>query len=210
MIYFDIETKTNEEVIKFIPDPSPPGHYKKPETIAKYVEEKRAEKIEKAALDADFGKIVAIGIKEDNGDPYSLLVGEEIAEDNVLTEADAISWFWALFNHHRRVCCGYNIIGFDLPYLLRRSFDLGIFVPAIPNLSKYQTHPTLDLMNVLYNWGQPRGLKFVCERYGIENPLPDLDGSMVKDMDAATLKAYVENDVMLVSRLWNKMLGIYF
>jgi hypothetical protein len=106
--------------------------------------------------------------------------------------------------------CGYNIIGFDLPYIMRRSFDLGIKPTIIPNLAKYRSLPTLDLMMVLYNWSGFKGLKFVAQRYGLHNPLPDLDGSQVKNMDSATLKAYVENDVNLVYQLFKKMKGIYF
>ena len=106
--------------------------------------------------------------------------------------------------------CGYNIIGFDLPYLMRRSFALGIKPPMVPDLRRYQTHPTLDLMMVLYNWQNFKGLKFVAQRYGLINPLPDLDGSQVKDMDPDTLRAYVENDVNLVYQLYKRMQGVYF
>jgi hypothetical protein len=80
----------------------------------------------------------------------------------------------------------------------------------LPRLAKYQTYPTIDLMGVLYNWGQAKGLKWVCKRYGIENPLPDLDGSKVKDMDQETLIKYSINDVKLIVDLYKKMDGIYF
>jgi len=57
---------------------------------------------------------------------------------------------------------------------------------------------------------QAKGLKWVCKRYGIDNPLPDLDGSMVQDMDIETLRAYAANDVKLVQALYKKMSGVYF
>jgi hypothetical protein len=65
-------------------------------------------------------------------------------------------------------------------------------------------------MGILYNWGQAKGLKWVCKRYGIDNPLPDLDGSMVNGMDIETLRAYSANEVRLVQQLYKKMSGIYF
>jgi len=77
-------------------------------------------------------------------------------------------------------------------------------------MAKYRTEPTIDLMGILYNWGQAKSLKWVCKRYGINNPLPDLDGSKVKDMDAETLRAYSANDVYLVVQLYEKMQGVYF
>jgi len=48
---------------------------------------------------------------------------------------------------------------------MRRSFALGIKSSIIPNLAKYRTSPTLDLMMVLYNWGRAKSLKWVCRRY---------------------------------------------
>lgn len=204
MLFFDIETKANEKALEFLEEPSPPSNYKNPETIAKFIEEKTAEQIERAALDADYGKVVAIGVKIDDGEISSRLVVDGT------TESDIIRWFWKLFMENRGQCCGYNIIGFDLPYLMRRSFDLNITIPHKPDLRRYQNYPTCDLMGVLYNWNTPRGLKWVCERYGIENPLPDIDGSQVKDMTPQMLKAYVENDVELVYKLYSRMSGVYF
>jgi hypothetical protein len=48
-------------------------------------------------------------------------------------------------------------------------------------------------MAILYNWRTARGLKWVCKRYGIDNPLPDLDGSKVAEMDRETLRKYLDN-----------------
>ncbi|MBN1874244.1 MAG: hypothetical protein JXA33_08430, partial [Anaerolineae bacterium] len=109
--------------------------------------------------------------------------------------------------------CGYNIIGFDFPVIMRRAFALdakpaGVFNKVV--LAKYRTDPILDLMGVLYNWDKARGLKWVCKRYGIPNPLPDLNGSMAAEMDRDTLRKYVGNDVNMTFRLYRKMQGVYF
>lgn len=205
ILFFDIETEANEEALKFIPEPTAPGNYKDEEKIASYITEKKAEQVEKAALDADYGKIIAIGVQF-NDTRDAVLLGD----DGYNTEKDLIGSFWSLFYEARGMCCGYNIIGFDLPYLMRRSFDLGIKIQSQPVLAKYRTNPTLDLMGVLYNWGTAKSLKFVAERYGIPNPLPELDGSQVAGMDSDTLRKYVMNDVDMVVALYNKMRGIYF
>jgi 3'-5' exonuclease len=207
MLFFDIETQASADALQWMPDPQAPSNYKDEAKIAAYVAEKRQEQIDKAALDADFGEIVAIGVKQgDNNLPLSFLA----SDFGKMGEHALIDTFWQMYRNHNGKCCGYNIIGFDLPYLMRRSFALGIKPPMIPDLRRYQTRPTLDLMGVLYNWQNFKGLKFVAQRYGLDNPLPDLDGSQVATMDAETLQAYVENDVNLVYQLYKRMEGVYF
>ena len=204
MLFFDIETEANPDAIQFMPEPQAPGNYKDEAKIAAYIAEKKAEQTERAALDADYGRIVAIGLKVDDS-----VITSQFATDGH-DEKDIIKIFWNFYASANGRSCGYNIIGFDLPYLLRRSFELGIKPSIIPNLARYRTAPTLDLMMVLYNWQNFKGLKFVAERYGLDNPLPDLDGSQVATMDPETLRAYVENDVNLVYQLYKRMEGVYF
>jgi predicted PolB exonuclease-like 3'-5' exonuclease len=204
MLFFDIETECNPDAIQFIDEPSAPANYKDEVKIAAYVAEKKAELIDRAALDADYGRIVAIGMKVDDDVTTSVMLNDDVSE------SDLLQAFWTLYRSQGSHSCGYNIIGFDLPYLMRRSFDLGVKPSATPDLRRYQTQPTLDLMMVLYNWQNFKSLKFVAKRYGLDNPLPDLDGSQVATMEPETLRAYVENDVYLVYQLWQKMSGIYF
>ena len=210
MIIFDIETEVNQDAVQYISEPVPPKNYKDEEKIAAWIVKKKEEQVERAALDPDFGKIIAIGwcISEGETKPKSVLMGDFMGLDTA--ERNMIDLFWDMYNAHDGVSAGYNIINFDLPYLYRRSFALGTPVPLLPSLARYRTYPTIDLMQVLYNWGAPKSLKWVCKRYGIENPLPDVDGSMVKDMDDDTLREYVENDVRMTHELFKKMKGIYF
>ena len=203
MIFFDLETRALANVSDYINDPTPPGNYKDPAKIEAWIAEKKRDLIERAALDPDYGQIIALGIKEDNKEAQAFLSSE-------YEEAAIISLFWERFAAHKGFVCGYNILSFDLPYLLRRSMELGVKPTVKPFLAKYRTAPTLDLMGALYNWGQAKSLKWVAKRYGIENPLPDLDGSMVADMDNETLKAYSLNDVNIIYQLYKLMEGVYF
>ena len=203
MLFFDIETEANPYGIQFMPEPEAPANYKDEFKIAAYVKDKLNEQIERAALDADYGRIVAIGWKV-KSDPIMSMIHTETSE------ADMLGEFWQMLYEQKGHCCGYNILGFDLPYMLRRSMELNVPVPYKPVMAKYRLLPTLDLMGVLYNWQNFKGLKFVAQRYGLDNPLPDLDGSQVATMEPETLRAYVENDVYLVYQLWQKMSGIYF
>jgi len=203
MLFFDIETTADPTAIQMLPEPAAPSNYKDEDKILACIANKRIEQAEKAALDPDTGTVVAIGFM-DAGKLHSGIVNATYSEKYI------IELFWDLFAESNGQSCGYNIIGFDLPFLLRRSFDLGIAVPLRPVLAKYRTDPTCDLMAILYNWGQAKSLKWVCKRYGIDNPLPGLEGSQVSGMDAGTLKAYVENDVNLCVQLYERMNGIYF
>lgn len=215
ILFFDIETTANQKAIDLLPEPIAQSNYKDPEKINQYVNEKKLERVTQAALDADLGQIKAISwcIGMD-GEINTLLVNDETIHKDTwlhfkLTEKDLIWSFWSQYNECNGQSCGYNIAGFDLPFILRRSLDLKIPVQIRPNLAKYRIEPTIDLMGILYNWGPAKGLKFVCKRYGIKNPLPDLDGSQVINMDNDTLRKYVANDVNLVRELYKRMLGIY-
>jgi len=207
VLFFDIETTANPDAIALLPDPSAPANYKDADKIAQYVSEKKAEQIAQAPLDADLGKVIAIAMQfgVENQVEVSLA-----GDPETRSETELIKWFWSAYARADGRSCGYNIIGFDLPYLLRRSFELGITVPIIPRLAKFQIEPTIDLMGILYNWGTPRGLKWVCKRYGIENPLPELNGSQVAEMDRETLRKYAGNDVYLAVELYKRMRGVYF
>ena len=203
ILFFDIETEVNPEAVNFIQVPNAPSNYKDQEKIDAYIAEKQAEALKTAALDPDYGRIIAIATGWVDLEP-------EVIDKYDHSEKEILEMFWLYYEDCGGNSCGYNIIGFDLPYIMRRSFDLGVKVPLRPSLAKYRTEPTIDLMGILFNWGQAKGLKWVCKRYGIENPFEDLDGSQVKDMDIETLRAYAANDVKLVQELYKKMSGIYF
>lgn len=204
ILFFDIETKANPDCEKYIKVEAP-SNYKDPTKIAEYIEEKRKAAIDAMALDPDYAQIAAISYLPL---PISTQVTTLVVNET-MTERIALSDFWAALAGCDGRSCGYNIIGFDFPFILRRSFALGIKLNSIPNLAKYQIEPTTDLMGILYNWGQAKGLKKVCDMYGIPNPLPDLDGSQVASMDAETLAKYSANDVNLTVALYQRMLGIY-
>jgi len=221
ILFFDIETTANPDAIALLPEPTAPANYKDADKIAQYITEKKTEQITQAPLDADLGKVIAISLQSGLESPVEVhLTGDpETKTENDLIRhladfkrficGQVLMWFWAAFAKADGRSCGYNIIGFDLPYLLRRSFDLGVQVPIQPQLSKFRTDPTTDLMAILYNWGPAKGLKWVCKRYGIKNPLPDLDGSQVANMDPDTLRKYAGNDVSLVVELYKRMCGVY-
>ena len=207
ILFLDIETAANETAVGNLPEPEPPANLKDPEKIRAALEKKKAEQVERAALDPDVGQIIAVALRRFPSEATNaVLVGDADVPD----EAALLRVIWREIAACGGRVAGYNIIGFDLPYILRRSFALGVQAPLALRVAKYQTEPITDLMGVLYNWGPAKGLKDVAKLYGIANPLPALDGSQVADMDRETLRAYAMNDVDMTVALFEKMRGVYF
>jgi DNA polymerase elongation subunit (family B) len=216
-----------------------PSNYKDEAKIAAYIERAQEEAVTKAEaeyndmlakapLDPDYGSIRAIGVKMGaDGEIGVLIVPQQLdwtppetfgggrwpKQMKVVSypgERQMIQTFWEVYRQVNGESVGYNSIGFDLPYLLRRSMELKTPPSNRPDLRRYQLKPSTDLMGILYNWGRAKGLKFVCERYGIENPNPEWDGSMVSEMTDAEVCQYVAGDIFMVHKLYDLMAPIYF
>jgi hypothetical protein len=205
-LFFDLETTANPEMVACLPEPKAPATYRDLDKIRTYVEEARAKQVKEAALDSDCGQITTLSLRLGlKGKPETYLVGDP----QTPTEADLLRLFWACLKQTNGRSCGYNILGFDLPYVLRRSMDLSVPATIQPFMAKFREEPSCDLYGILYNWGPGKGLKWVAKRYGIPNPLPDIDGSMVDQMTREERRAYCANDVDLVVELFKKMLPTY-
>lgn len=119
----------------------------KPETVAQKYEEYTAtawqDFKDHAALSAITGQVVAIGLQSAKG--VKILAGDE---------ADVIKAFWALVTKAmagKRRMIGHNIHCFDLPFMVRRSWMLGIDTPEnLRNSGRYWCDTFVDTMQV---WG---------------------------------------------------------
>lgn len=147
MIVFDIETGPlpTEQIRERMPQFEAPANFKDPAKIEAYITQKRLDWIERAALDATTGKILAIGIldcREAGVEKINTLAGDE---------ADIISAFssivmasggsgWPLI--------GWNIFGFDLPFILRRSWIQRVALPEWIRSGRYWDRCFVDAMEV--------------------------------------------------------------
>ncbi|PKN83356.1 MAG: hypothetical protein CVU46_17200 [Chloroflexi bacterium HGW-Chloroflexi-8] len=200
-LIFDIETIANLDTLRYAPEPEAPGNLKDPEKIAKAIEEKRQDQIDRAALDPDYGEIVTIGFSTSPKGEIQVLHGDE----KLMLEK-----FWNVFDDCSGRCVGYNILGFDLPYLLRRSMAVGVRPIILPILAKYRTDPVTDLMGILYNWNPAKSLKQVAKIYQLPIECPEVDGSKVGSLPLEEIIKYQISDVKLTISLWERMNGIYF
>jgi hypothetical protein len=102
-----------------------------------------SEVLDKAALDATTGRVCAIGYRSEKETIHTALDHDEI----YMIEA-----FWKIaisMRKQNRRMIGHNITGFDVPFLVRRSWILGINVPDwITGPTGYLNPMFVDTMQV--------------------------------------------------------------
>lgn len=212
-LFFDIETVADYEAILMLPDPTPPKNYKDPEKIEAWVEEKRVQNIEKAALDPHTGRIVALGwASRPTNDPATFIARTDGDPDEE-KEKELLTRFWDLLHYTEGRNVGWNNIRFDLPYLIIRSFALQVPKPeTLPDLRKYQDDPTTDLLGILsgWSWDGVKSLKWAAERYGWPISTPEISGSMIDQINDKQLAEYVASDVGISQAAYLDMHGYFF
>lgn len=122
---FDIETgpRPEAEIIDLAPDFKAPANYKNKEKIAAAIDEQKQEWLSRAALSAVTGKVLAVGWYQDG---ETTILGED-------DEAETLRKTWTLIEdaaRDRRAVIGFNSNRFDIPFLTRRSWALGVDVPS--------------------------------------------------------------------------------
>lgn len=99
----------------------------------------------KAALSALTGEVIAIGIK--TSDKEMILEGDE---------SEILDQFWDLYrSDSSNIFVGWNISGFDIPFMVRRSWKLGVSFPYWVYDGRYLNKDFVDLMTM-----------FGCGEYG--------------------------------------------
>lgn len=186
-IILDLETAPISDAAVYIEPVKAPGNYRDEAKIAAYCAEKQAEKVDKAALDPDLCRIVALGfMAEDSGiGPAVFGCRDEIAE------RAALGVFWQVLSGHQIV--GFNVVGFDVPVLLRRSLYLGVKVPRL-QVEKYRHPQIIDLMLELSFNGMLdyHSLTFYTKRLALDVPEDTHTGADIPGLIAAGDWAAVE------------------
>lgn len=143
-VVFDIETAPlpESELQGMMPEFSAPSNWKDPDKIKAHIEEQKKKWVEEAALSALTGRVLAIGV----------LIGDEfICIADPAPEAQILHEFWdmmqlggGLLSH----MVGFNIFQFDLPFLIRRSWKMGVTVPLGIRRGRYWGDQITDLRDV--------------------------------------------------------------
>jgi hypothetical protein len=192
MLYFDIETAALPEALSLLPEPKPPANYKDPAKIEEWKADALAKRVKDAALDRDCCRVTHLGFAHNDAE-VEVVYGEE---------REVLERWWQEAGRETRYC-GYNVLGFDLPILIRRSWLLGIKPSRFIPLKRYQTAPVLDLMQVLYDWGGAtfRDLGTVCKLAGVEALAPELSGKQWESLSPEEMARHCAADVEMTRAL---------
>ena len=208
-IYFDIETGPlpESELLPLLPafDPAEvkTGNLKDEAKIAAKIEEAklnhRRDFIERAALDATTGRVVAVGLLHDATGEF-----EVIGHDD---EAETLREFWSRWRWQdsRPVeFVGFNVLQFDLPFLVRRSWKRRVPVPAGLRRGRYWSESVIDLRD-LWQLGdrQARGsLDVIARHLGVGAKNGDgKEFAQLWQSDREKAIAYLKNDVEMTARI---------
>jgi hypothetical protein len=172
----DIETirQPPENLIEIMPDDDAPSNYKDPVKIEAYKAAKREKWLEDAAKHADRGEIALVGIK--HGLEYSILTRTpgENGEYALIAEAwRRIRWLL----DHGVVIVGFDLLRFDLPFMVRRSWALEIPVP--PQIYQDREGPYYSrlFVDLMREWQQgDRSAGISLERLAFHLGVPGKSG----------------------------------
>jgi len=151
MKYIDIETAPlpEETLRQTMPKFAAPANWKDAEKIQAKIKEQEAAYIEKAALSPMTGRVQAIGIYCDEEDAYTAL------DEWVCSESELCDQFWKHVAPSGAITApvyGWNHRGFDIPFMVKRSWRNGVKVPStVFDTYKGRTYLNpkfLDLMRV--------------------------------------------------------------
>lgn len=178
-------------------------------------EEIISEYYNKAALNAEWNKIVVIslGYVKDGKIRLKSLVGEE---------KDILEQFVGIVKSQNRILCGYNIIGFDLPTIRKRFMANGLegYLNGRQGNDSGDVKPwtlaevILDLMNEWKGTGYYNAsLEELCMLYGIDSKT-EIHGNEVSKVfyegNIGKLARYCEEDVASCINLFMGLTGREF
>lgn len=202
MIFFDIETIPNTQAIQR-------------KEWADYKSRKNIQEDRDAGLHPAFGQVCCICAVSDNPQiaPFFQAIESEDKEISLL--ADFRKW---LHSTRDGWLCGYNIKGFDIPFLANRYLAHGSMVPQQLTVAgkKPWEIQALDLMEILQHGGGPKlSLGDVCVLMGIPSPKEDFSGKLVWSLyqksqpisqeDRSNLLVYCQQDVFACQEILNRL-----
>lgn len=225
-IYFDIETQPlpqpilEQRYLPLAPEKVKLGNLRDPDKIASRIADEQAAHreayFERAALSAMTGRVVAIGAEiEGKTDGVEFWGHNELPPSKYpghvylhmsATEAEMLAHFWSEIGNPRSVrLVGFNCCHFDLPFLVQRSWMLGVKPPNLFWRHKSFLEGVVDLALVWQagSFGGYVKLDAIAEALGIEGKTGD-HGANFGELwrtDADTATAYLRQDVQLCREL---------
>ncbi len=226
VLFLDIETVSNKKSYTELSEDMQHLWELKTKGITKVSEEELTEAFveqtyaEKAAIFAEYGKIVCISVGYVTKDPET---GELKARLKSFADHDekvVLKDFSELlnkkyYNPDRCFLSGHNIKEFDVPYICRRLLINQMTFPKVLDIQGKKPWETKHFLDTLELWkfGDIKNytsLKTLAGVFGFPSPKDDIDGSQVggvywNDDDLNRISVYCEKDVLAVIQLILKM-----
>jgi DNA polymerase elongation subunit (family B) len=178
---------------------------------------------DKAAIHAEFGKIVCISIgfrhKEKDADKENIRI-KSFAGEN---EAELLMQLKELMDRHYNDCnrhylCAHNGIEFDFPYIARRMLIHGIRLPNLLNVSGSKSWSNKWLLDTMDLWRfgdykEKTSLNLLAACFGIESPKDDISGKDVArvfyhERNVERIQTYCQKDVRTLIHLFCRMAAL--
>ncbi|PSR11058.1 MAG: 3'-5' exonuclease [Bacteroidetes bacterium] len=221
VLFLDIETVSGQASFADMPADLQELWAYKAKSISKSTEELTAEEVaanyqDRAAIYAEFGKIVCISVGAIHRDKDRRLKIrlKSFASDD---EKEVLKGFSELLTQYydnpmKYFLCGHNIKEFDIPYTCRRMVVQGLSFPKMLDITgkkPWETKHLLDTME-LWKFGDRKSytsLKLLAATLGFPSPKDDIDGSMVgrvfwEENDVDRIAHYCEKDVLATAQLF--------
>lgn len=141
--YFDIETEGLPEDELFIPEFSAPSNYKDADKISANIAEQKAKWKDRTALSPLSGRILCIGLISDG--QFHCLSAD--GDEKLLLQ----DFNERVKNSENSPFIGWNIFGFDLPYIQKRCYFHGLKPPIRFDFDAYRTEKWIDLEHLWNN-----------------------------------------------------------
>lgn len=213
ILFLDIETVSQYATYDEVPEKFQRLWDKKASFITRE-DEPSDELYPRAAIYAEFGKIVCISVGFVNGGEVRLKSFYGSDEKVLLQEFSEL--LDRHFNQDYHKLCAHNGKEFDFPYIARRLLINGMPIPKILNLHgvKPWNVPHIDTME-MWKFGDYKNytsLELLAAVFEIPTPKDDIDGSQVgnvywKENDIERIKEYCQKDVLTTMRLFQAYRG---
>jgi len=218
ILFLDIETVSQYSTFGEVPEDWAALWRHKAENMLRDKPGTPEEVYGRAAIYAEFGKIICISCGVLSGPPADrkLLLKSFYGDD----EKELLGLFCDLLHkwgsEGQKHLCAHNGKDFDFPYLCRRMIIHGMKLPSVLNLAgkKPWEVPHIDTME-LWKFGEYKSfisLNLLAHTLGIPTPKDDIDGSQVGDVywkqkDLLRIVTYCQKDVVTVAQVYLRMTG---
>ena len=168
------------------------------------------EQVAKAALSATTGQVLAIGYT--NGDKEAIEGSDGVPQD----ERRILANFWQkqiVCQRDNRTMVGHNILGFDLPFLIQRSWILDVSVPARLVDPQWGIAKSANFIDTMRQWavgnrGDWTSLDKLSKAIGLDGKTEGITGADFARLwfeDREKAREYLLTDLRMTWEVANKL-----